>query len=423
MMAPVSTLVFRAKMAVAFYLRELVHRVRRRGRSAALRSLRLTGAAVASYLVADALLSGAVPILAPLTALLVVEVTLAGSVTSGVQRIISVVAGVFIAVGFSALVELSWWSLGGLIAASIVVGQVLKLGPHLLEVPISAMLVLAVGGAEAAARDRIVETLIGAFVGVSVNLMFPPAVRPGTAAAAVQSLAEEIAELLDRAGAELFQALSQEQAFRWLEDARDLTRQVPRVDRALAHVEASRRLNRRALGVPDSQQSLRGGADALEHTVVAVRSMFRSLFDAIAEGAGADTEQAEDLRLAFAVLLQDLATAVRAFGRLVRAEVDSGAEVEERALAAALETLLDARARLTELMLVDTGEDRELWALNSAVLETVERMLRELDVADHIRLRVGRREEARRRLAPMAAQRLRARTRALTDLPHRRWND
>ena len=80
--------------------------------------------------------------------------------------------------------------------------------------------------------------------------------------------------------------------------------------------------------------------------------MFRSLSDAIAEGPGPDTEQTEDLRLAFAVLLQDLATAVRAFGRLVRAEVDSGAEVEERALSAALETLLDARARLTELMLV-----------------------------------------------------------------------
>jgi hypothetical protein len=419
----VSALVLRARVAVAVFVREFLHRLRRRGRSAALRALRLTGAAVASFVVADALLSGVVPILAPLTALLVVEVTLAGSLTSGVQRIISVVAGVFLAVGFSALVQLSWWSLGGLIAASIVVGQLLKLGPHLLEVPISAMLVLAVGGAEAAARDRIVETLIGAFVGVAVNVMFPPAVRPATAAAAVESFAEEIAELLDRAGAELFQALSQEQALRWLEDARELTRHVPRVDRALAHVEASRRLNPRALGVPDSQQSLRGGADALEHTVVAVRSMFRSLYDAIAEGPPPATEQAEDLRLAFAVLLQDLATAVRAFGQLVRAEVDSGADVEERALAAALETLLDARARLTELMLVDPGEDRELWALNGPVLETVERVLRELDVADHLRLRVRRNEEARRRLAPITAQRLRATTRAITELPHRRWND
>ena len=409
--------------ALARFLRELMHRVRRQGRLAAFRSLRLTGAAVASYVVADALLSGAVPILAPLTALLVVEVTLAGSVTSGVQRIVSVVTGVLMAVGFSHLLELSWWSLGALIAASIVAGQLLKLGPHLLEVPISAMLVLAVGGAEAAARDRIVETLIGALVGVAVNVLFPPAVRTGTAATAVHGLAGEIAEVLDRAGAELFAGISLEQASRWLEDARMLSRHVPGIDLALAQAEASRRLNARALGLPDIQGSLRGGFDALEHTVVAVRSMFRSLVDALREGLGPETEQTEDLRLAFAVLLQDLASAVRAFGQLVRAEVDSGAESEERALAAALETLLDARARLTELMLVDPGQDRELWALNGSVLETVERLLRELDVGDHTRRRARAQEAVRVRLAPHAAQVLRARTRALSELPRRRWND
>jgi hypothetical protein len=415
--------------AVTRFVRELVHRLRRRGRTAALRSLRLTGAAVASFIVADALLSGgAVPILAPLTALLVVEVTLVGSLTSGVQRITSVVAGVFLAVGFSALVDLSWWSLGVLIATSIVTGQLLKLGPHLLEVPISAMLVLAVEGAEAAAWDRVVETLIGAFVGVTVNAVFPPAVRTATAAAAVEHFAEEIAELLDRAGSELFSGASVEQATRWLEDSRELTRHVPAVDRAVAQAEASRRLNPRALGVPDSQESLHGGLMALEHSSVAVRSLFRSVFDALAERSGSGTEhlgnseQTEDLRLAFAVLLQDLATAVRAFGRLVRAEIDSGAEAEERALAAALETLFDARARLTELMLVDPGEDRGLWALNSTVLTTVERLLGELDVAEHTRRR-ARRAEARRRLGLHAAQALRSRTRSLSGLPKRRWND
>ena len=36
-----------------------------------------------------------------------------------------------------------------MVAVSLVVGQLLRLGPHLLEVPISAMLVLAVGGADA----------------------------------------------------------------------------------------------------------------------------------------------------------------------------------------------------------------------------------------------------------------------------------
>ena len=154
--------------------RRAISRVQQRGINALLRALRLTGAAVAAYVVAGFFLDDTVPVIAALTALLVVEVTLFDIVTSGVQRVVSVVAGVLLAVGFSSLVGISWWSLGILVAVSILVGQLLRLGPHLVEVPISAMLVLAVGGEETVASDRIIETLIGAAVGVAVNIVFPP---------------------------------------------------------------------------------------------------------------------------------------------------------------------------------------------------------------------------------------------------------
>ena len=124
-------------------------RVRRRGRSALFRAARLTGAAVAAYLVAEALgLDDTPPLVAALTALLVVQATASGTLSTGVERVLSVVAGVAIAVAFSALVGLTWWSLAILVAASIVVGQLLRLGPNLIEVPISAMLVLGASGAE-----------------------------------------------------------------------------------------------------------------------------------------------------------------------------------------------------------------------------------------------------------------------------------
>ena len=173
-------------------------RLRLRGRASLGRAVRLTGAAVAAFVVAQVLFPETVPILAPLTALLVVEITLKDIVTSGVQRVASVTAGVLLAVAFSSMVGLSWWSLGALIAVSIMLGQLLRLGPHMLEVPISAMLVLAVGGAEAAATDRIMETLIGAAVGVAVNVMFPPAIRADTAAEGVHRFATELSRLLSR---------------------------------------------------------------------------------------------------------------------------------------------------------------------------------------------------------------------------------
>ena len=69
------------------------------------RTLRLTGAAVAAYLAALLVLDDPRPVLAPLTALLVVQVTLVGTVADSLRRILSVIAGVAVAVGFSAFVK------------------------------------------------------------------------------------------------------------------------------------------------------------------------------------------------------------------------------------------------------------------------------------------------------------------------------
>lgn len=410
--------------AVTGAVEQTVLRIRHGWRTAASRAARLTGAAVASYAAAEALLPGTEAVLAALTALLVVEVTLVGIVTSGLQRVISVVAGVLLAVGFASMVSINWWSLGLLIAASIIVGQLLRLGPHLLEVPISAMLVLAVGGAESAAADRISATLIGAAVGMTVNLAFAPSARARTAAEAIEGFALEIAELLESASRELAEPLSVERASRWLDDARRLSRHVPRVERALEQAERSRRLNVRSLGVPNPQESLRGGLDALEHTSVAVRSMFRSILDLVRRYPKEDGDYARTIRAAFAQLLTDLAAAVRAFGTVVRAEVNTTTQPQDESLSAALEELRLSRARVSELQLADPRENLDRWELNAALLATVDRILSELDVEEQARRRQHRQEERDARIALQAAQqKLRTVTRQVTDLPKRRRPD
>src|SRR5205085_7735161 len=122
-------------------------------RATMLWSLRITVAATASYVVALLLFPETKPLLAPLTAMLVVQVTPLSLLASGLDRVIAVVAGVALAVGFATVVPLEWWSLGVLILISITIGQFLRLRSNLVEVAISAMLVLGVGaiGAEAAA--------------------------------------------------------------------------------------------------------------------------------------------------------------------------------------------------------------------------------------------------------------------------------
>ena len=186
-----------------FVSRELA-RVRRDGRAAVLWSLRITIAATASYVVASLIFPGTQPLLAPLTAMLVVQVTPLSLLASGLDRVIAVVAGVVLAVGFAAVVPLEWWSLGLLILISITIGQFLRLRSNLVEVAISAMLVLGVGaiGAEAAAWQRIAETLVGAAVGIIATLLFPPKVATADAGRAIDGLADAVSELLVRAADE-----------------------------------------------------------------------------------------------------------------------------------------------------------------------------------------------------------------------------
>ncbi|MCW2807185.1 MAG: rane protein-like protein [Marmoricola sp.] len=139
-------------------------RWRRDGLVVVVRTVRLMGAAVVAYLVSSALFPGTQPLTGPLTALLVVQATLFSTLRMGVLRVASVVSGVLVAVFVSDVVGLSWWSLGAVTGAALAIGQLLRLREQLLEVPISAMLIL---GIPAAATARVAETLIGAGVGVS----------------------------------------------------------------------------------------------------------------------------------------------------------------------------------------------------------------------------------------------------------------
>jgi len=160
------------------------------------------------------------PVLASLTALLVVQLTMYETVANGLQRVASVLAGVLVAVGVASYVGLTWWSLGGVVAASLIIGRLLRLGAQLLEVPISAMLVLAVGGAEGAPYERVYETLIGAAVGVTVNAVIAAPLYVQPAGDALTDLAERMAAFLRQLAEQLRTEWSREAADRMLNEAR-----------------------------------------------------------------------------------------------------------------------------------------------------------------------------------------------------------
>src|SRR4029077_3571678 len=83
--------------------------------------VRLTVTAVFAYLLALLLPNASRPVMAPLTALVVVQVSIYQKLRTAVRRLASVVAGVLLALGLSAWVGFTWWSLGIAIALGLTV--------------------------------------------------------------------------------------------------------------------------------------------------------------------------------------------------------------------------------------------------------------------------------------------------------------
>jgi hypothetical protein len=361
-------------------LRHRVAGFAHRGRIPGLRMLKTTIAAMVSYAVADAIGTSGAPVLAPLTALLVIQVTMYDTVREGLQRVASVVAGVLVAVAVAAVVGLTWWSLGAVVAVSLVVGTALRLGPQLLEMPISAMLILAVGGDQDVADSRIYETLVGAAVGVLVNVVIAPPLYLRPAGDAVGDLAARIATFGRDLAAALRERWSRADADRWLDEARMLSGDVARADRVVARAEASARLNPRAAPIKRRRPRLRTALTGLERCQLSVREVCRALLDRTFFVPEDEQEQAYpgDVRAALANFLESAADAIDTVGELASAGPLPG---ERERMAEHLAGLAERRDRLAALLMVDPHADPGAWQQHGALLTAVDRVRVEIEAA------------------------------------------
>ncbi|MFG2291959.1 aromatic acid exporter family protein [Streptomyces sp. NPDC048603] len=360
----------------------LVRWGRRRREPAVVQALRSTTAAVLSYVVALRLSSEPVPLTAPLTALLVVQVTLYSTLTTGIRRMNSVVAGVLIAIGFSALVGLSWWSLGLLILASLVVGHLVRVDEFVPEVAISAMLVLGVTQVADTAWDRILETLIGAAVGLLVNLVVAPPVWVGPAGAAITGLADRMSRLLTHLGEAPLGHTDVARAAERLHEARRLDNDIAHVDAALRQAEDSLRLNPRVKEAVLFRLVLRTGLDTLEICAVVLRVACRTTTDLAKAWADGPEPAAPDpgITAALRQVLDHTALAVESFAQLITAQVSANAEEAEARLAGELAVAGSSRDRFADLLLARIRRTPAQWQLYGALLAEIDRVLDELSV-------------------------------------------
>jgi hypothetical protein len=352
--------------------------VRRRAQPTAVTIARLTGTAIFAYLVALVLTTTSRPVLAPLTALLVAQVSLYQTLRSAVTKVASVVAGVLLAVGLSASVGFTWWSLGLTIVIGLGIGYALHLGENILEVPISAMLILSVGTG-AAAVGRVEETFVGAGAGLVAGLVLAtPQVQP--AEEAIEDLCGTLAGLLEEVTAGLRDGSVLDSAGDWLRRARSVGGEIRRVDEALREAEESIKLNPRSLRLPLSTVSLRQGLESLEHEATAVRVLCRSLAD-LTRLAGDDNPlTGPDTRDRLAAVLGELSAAMRVYGRLATERDTSRHERLAAELDRHLNAARDHQDRLSDLLRTDPAARPVGWPLRGELIAHLDRIRSELQV-------------------------------------------
>ncbi|MGW0759616.1 FUSC family protein [Streptomyces sp. NPDC002814] len=357
---------------------------KRRRDPVVVQTLRSAAAATIAYVIALRLSPEQLPLTAPLTALLVVQVTLYATLTNGIRRVNSVVAGVLVAIAFSLLVGLTWWSLALLILAALGVGHLVRVDEYVPEVAISAMLVLGVTTVGDTAWARVVETLIGAVVGLGFNLLLAPPVWVDQAGESIEGLARRLRQLMLSMGEEVAGRTPVEQTAARLHEARRLDHDIVEVDAALRQAEDSLRLNPRVREGLLHRVVLRTGLDTLEICTVVLRVLARSFTDLAKERepeplftppTGAAVEQ----------LLAEIADAVVSFAVLVTTSVSANAESAEARLTAELHTAAATRDKLAQLLREEAERETRHWQLFGAVLTEVNRILDELDTEHRTR--------------------------------------
>jgi uncharacterized membrane protein YgaE (UPF0421/DUF939 family) len=230
------------------------------------------------------------PYLAPLTAMLSVQLTIAESVTGAIHRTGGAIIGVIVALIAGNLIGVNALTVTVLVVVAEAVAARLKLNAiGTSQVMVTALLVLTIGGSTSLAYgwSRVAETMVGAVVGVAVNALLVPPSYLGTARSLTLSLVTSLADELEALAAALQRpttGLTFEVADERLERARVVARQFEDTLAALSRAEESLRFNMRAVRQRDQLEQFQSKVQTLEHTAIQVRSLSRTLYDAILAG-------------------------------------------------------------------------------------------------------------------------------------------
>ncbi|HUW87331.1 MAG TPA: FUSC family protein [Candidatus Paceibacterota bacterium] len=234
-------------------------------------------AAAVSWLVGNQVIENG-GLVAAIVATLTVRISVNKSLREGFGQLL----GTAIGVG-TAFISLHFFGFGVTtvfvtVILSLVASRALHLGEVAsINVPITALIVLGPGLAETKAIHRTLSTVIGMCIAVVFSYFAHPKSPAGRTIDRIKSLADKSADLLELMSEAVFYGYTRDIAAKMLGAARVLMEEIPTV-RAQA-LEARSYARWFPMAREEEAEELYERGVAIEHSVVQVRTIARTLFD------------------------------------------------------------------------------------------------------------------------------------------------
>jgi uncharacterized membrane protein YgaE (UPF0421/DUF939 family) len=240
----------------------------------------ITVASIASataWVIGDALVfEGGV--VAAIMCALSIRISLYKSIREGLGLIVGTSIGAGVALLTVYYFSFGVVAIGLTVLLCLVVVRGLRLGEvAAVNVPVTALIVIGPGISGSTAEHRLASTLIGAAVGILFSYFSHPNTPAGRTVNQISRLGSRGAQLISEMAEGVAAGLTQKQAGNWLAKARLLVEEIPNL-RSQA-IEAKRYARWSPLAEVDEAESLYIQGVAIEHMVVQIRSMARTLFD------------------------------------------------------------------------------------------------------------------------------------------------
>jgi hypothetical protein len=278
-------------------------------------------------------------LVAAIVCTLSIRISLHKSLREGFGQIVGTLIGAGVALSTVALFDFGFIAIGMTIFVCAIVARALHLGDVAsVNVPVTALIVIGPGLSESTAIHRLGSTFIGAGVAIAFSYYSHPKTPLDRAIEQINRVGRKAAQLLAEMSEGVAAGYQQKDAADWLTRGRLLVEEIPAIRAQSVEAKGYARWIR--TGTRDAAEEIYVEGLAVEHTVVQVRAIARTLYDSVLESGIPDSVK------------KDVAVALSAASYAVAAHIDNPEDIKD-ATTSPSDDAREAGSHLSDVLIED----------------------------------------------------------------------